>query len=437
MGAVIMVNVAAVFSTLGNPNSLFPLAVKDTFSTAGMTIGSFATGKEEGQDRFIDEVGTEVLWLGGIPAFKWLFDKTIFKAFGLDSGVSDYRALKDKDVFKKMKEYAPTEEIRKNLQKIEKNEKLFKNLSLYKFLFATAAAITTYIAMTRAKHAYTEKQIRKNLIAEHNKKQSEENKKNNETVNEKSLKNPAFKGIGSVVKDFALSPVKNQWLMDGAITFERLYDSRSPQECTGYAIREGLYLFFMYYMGNKIQELLEKRADKKNNKSIALDSRVIEDINFQKSFENDSIKDGLEAFNKIKGAKDAELYEFLHKNPDNNVVKIAKQSDLIKMYKKTDKIDTRKFIDLNEIRNTHTKLEKLYTQYTDAIAKGETSEQFFKGLKRLKRNSILLNIGLSILALGVAVPGVMLAKRLLSKNDKEFHTKVQIREKLKEEGVIS
>ena len=74
MGAVILVNVAAIFSTLGNPNSLIPLAIKDTASSTGMTLGSFVTGKEEGQDRFVDEVGTEALWLLGIPAYKMLFD---------------------------------------------------------------------------------------------------------------------------------------------------------------------------------------------------------------------------------------------------------------------------------------------------------------------------------------------------------------------------
>ena len=53
-----MVNVAKIYSTLGNSSSLIPLAVKDISATAGMTAGSFVTGKEEGVDRFIDEIGT-------------------------------------------------------------------------------------------------------------------------------------------------------------------------------------------------------------------------------------------------------------------------------------------------------------------------------------------------------------------------------------------
>ena len=170
MGAVIMVNIAAIFSKLGNPNSLIPLLVKDTSATAGMTTGSLITGKEEGQDRLIDEVGTEIIWLCAIPAFKWLFDKTIFKAYNLDSEF-DVRNLKHKDIFEKVKECASTEDIKKGIEKIGKNQNKFKNITLAKFFVATGATIGSYIGLTKAKHVYTEKKIRENLIAEHNKKQ--------------------------------------------------------------------------------------------------------------------------------------------------------------------------------------------------------------------------------------------------------------------------
>jgi hypothetical protein len=49
-----MIKAAKIFSTLGYSNSLIPLAVKDVSGIAGMTAGSYATGKEEGKDRFID-----------------------------------------------------------------------------------------------------------------------------------------------------------------------------------------------------------------------------------------------------------------------------------------------------------------------------------------------------------------------------------------------
>ena len=97
------INVAKIYSTLGNPSSLIPLAVKDLSSSAGMTAGSFVTGKEEGHDRFIDEIGTEIIWLLGIPAFKKLYDLTVFKSLGLDPNF-DARNFKDKAVLEKVKD---------------------------------------------------------------------------------------------------------------------------------------------------------------------------------------------------------------------------------------------------------------------------------------------------------------------------------------------
>ena len=139
-----MVNVAKIYSTLGNSSSLIPLAVKDLSATAGMTAGSFVTGKEEGIDRFIDEIGTEAIWLLGIPGFKMLFDKTIFKAMKLDAKF-DARNLADKDVLEKIKEYAPNEKIRENIKRIAEKEKLYKGSVIAKFAVSTSLAIASYI----------------------------------------------------------------------------------------------------------------------------------------------------------------------------------------------------------------------------------------------------------------------------------------------------
>lgn len=426
-----MANIGAIFSTLGNPNSLIPLAVKDMSATAGMTASSFVTGKEEGQDRFIDEVGTQIIWLLGIPAFKWLFDKTVFKAYGLDSKF-DVRNLKNKDIFEKIKEYAPTEEIKKGIEKIGNKQATYKNVALWKFFIATGATIASYIGLTRAKQAYTEEKIKKNLIKEY------EAKKLKEQNSDKSTSNPSFKGLGEVVKNFAFSPVRNMWILDGAITGERLADSRTPQEFVGYTIKEGSLLFFMYYAGGKIQEYFENRASKKYNKSIGLDARVIEDGSVMRVFKDGSIKKSLDEFKAVADLKDdAKLYEFLHKNPENEIVKVAKKSDIIALHKETGKIDTRKYIDLEDIKSVNKNLETLYMQYLDAMKNGDNIENFFKGVKKLKRHSIIMNIGSCILALGVLTPMAMLGKRLLGKDDAEFQTKKEIREQLINDGIIS
>ena len=426
-----MINAAKIYSTLGNPNSLVPLGVKDVSSCLGMTAGSYATGKEEGFDRFIDEFGTETLWLGGIPAFKWLFDKTVFKSFGLDSKI-DPRNLKNMDMFEKIKEHAPNEEIKKNLEKAEKNKKLFKNLAATKFVASTVLAALTYVGMTRLKQHYTEQKIRKNLIKEYN--DSQKAKNNQPTDN--NVSNPSFKGIGKVVEEFAFSPVKNMYIMDGFITTERLSDSRSSQEFVGYAIKEGSCLCFLYYAGGKIQEWMEKNANKKYNKSITLDSRVLEDNKFKQAFVEGSIEKSIKEFENANSS-DINLYEFLHKNPDNKIVQIAKQSDVISTYKNTNKIDTRAFIDLKEVENVNKQVSELYGQYKSSLAKGESYDSFFNGVRKLKRKSIINSLGACILALGVVTPAIMLIKRLTDKSGSEFQTKKDIKEKLIKEGVIS
>ena len=110
---------------------------------------------------------------------------------------------------------------------------------------------------------------------------------------------------------------------------------------------------------------------------------------------------------------------------------------LFKKAKDTGKIDTRKYIDLKDVEGVKDKLEKLYTQYKDALSKGKTSEEFFSQVKKLKRASILTNIGSCMLALGVLTPAVMLLNRMASDDNQEFETKKRIREQLVKEGVIA
>lgn len=428
-----MINPAKLYSTLGNPNSLIPLGVKDISSCLGMTAGSYATGKEEGFDRFIDEFGTEALWLGGIPSLKWLYDKTVFKAFGLDAKI-DPRNLKDMKMFEKVKKYAPTEEIRKNLEKAGNNKRLFKNLAAAKFFASTILAAGAYIGLTKLKQRYTDQKIRKNLINEYQEEAKKKEVENKQNVGK--VKAPAFKGLGKIVEEFAFSPVKNMYILDGFITAERLKDSRTSQEFVGYAIKEGSVLIFLYYAGKKIQEFMENSAKKKHNKSITLDARVLESENLKKIFQNGTIEKSIKEFNAANTSND-NLYEFLHQNPENEVVKIAKQSDILTTYKNTNKIDSRAFVDFDEVKGVNDKLAELYGQYKDAIKKGESTEDFFNKVKKLKRNSIKMNIGACIMALGVVTPAIMLLKRMTDKSGPEFQTKKEIKEQLIKEGVIS
>lgn len=449
---MILPTTAKIFSTLGNNNSLVPLAIKDITNSLGLTAGSYITGdKTEGKDRFIDEFGTQSIWLFGIPAYKKIIDKTVYKLAGLNADV-DVRILKNKDILKKAIEFAPTQQAKAALEKIAKNPKMFKNLALGKFFASTALTLVSYMGLTHYRHAQTEKDIAKNY---RKKKASEKFVK--ETVQaetsfqsvhkKKSKKTDKKVSFGSGFQEFMFNPVKNLMIVDGGITAERLGTARNPQDFMGYVIKEASFWGFMYFAGAKIQSFFEGRAKKKHNKSIDLDARVVEHTAFKKAFEDKSILKSLQQF--PEKATDVEIYEFLHKNPDNLVVRMAKKSDVIAMdkdnwfgkmakklgLKSTERnskaIDTRKYIDIDDVKAVKSKMAKLYEEF---IQSNQTTDVFFKKVKTLKRASILKNIGACVGALGIVVPAVMVAIRLLDKDNKEFQTKKDVEAKLAMQG---
>ena len=446
-------SIAKIFSTLGNSQSLVPLAIKDSANSLGLTTASSITNKDEGRDRFIDEFGTEAIWLGGIPLSKKIIDKTLFKVAGYDAGY-DVRNLKDNDIFEKTKEYAHSDKVKADIEKISRNKKIFKGLNGAKFVASTLMALGMYNALTNAKQQYTHNRIKNKLI-----KQEEEQAKAKMSVisNADKKKDLNFTHISKVRNnnqtnnnnqtsfkggfDVMLDPVKNMMVLDAGITGERLGKSRSPQEFMGYAIKEGGFLFFMYVLGQKIQNHFEKVADKKHNKNIGLDARVLENDKLKKAFADKSIESSLKEFE--KPMTNVELYDFLHQNPNNMVVKASKESDIIKTVKEPKKwyqifsktkdtgiIDTRKYIDLDEVKMTHKNMAKLYKQYNES---GQTVDEFFKGVRKLKRGSILKNMGSTIFALGVVLPAIMLADRFLKPDNKEFAVEKEIKAKLAEE----
>ena len=246
------------------------------------------------------------------------------------------------------------------------------------------------------------------------------------------------------------SPVKNLMLLDGAISGERLATSRSMQDFLGYTIKEGSFWVFMYFAGQKIQEHLEKSAEAKHKKSIDLDARVIESDELKKAFHDNSLKKSIDAFSNCK--TDVEVYEFINKNPDNFIVKMAKKSDIVKtkcsnenlfvklarrtgmmpLLDNPDVVDTRAYIDIDEFKGVANKLDKLHKQYENS---GETLDAFLGKVKALKRTSVWKNMGSCILALGVLAPAIMVAIRYL-REDKEFQVKEQIKKELAFQGEI-
>ena len=410
-----------IYSTLGSNTSLVPLAIKDIANSSGLTLGSYITGKDvESKDRFIDEFGTQAIWLGGIPFFKKITDLTLYKLLGIDPKF-DVRNLKNKDILAKAIEKAPTEKIRQSIIKAAKNPKFTKNLALGKFAFSTVAAICTYTGLTRFRQNYRLKEAKEKLKQNSNRKPPlQANILPQKTPNafegvhkEKKDKNISF---GGAMQEFMFNPAKNMMLLDGAITEERLRNSQSTQEFINYTIKEAGTWAFMYFAG----DIIRKHLENKSKVPIELDSRIIESKDLKNAFKLGTLKASLDDFNNLgnklqRTPTDLDIYNFIHENPDNFIVKMAKKAEIIKTMKKSEAIDTRAYLDIEEFKGLKANLEKLYNK-----APKNNVDSYLKQVIRSKRGAVLKNMGICISALGVGVPLLMIAMRYILPNNKEY-----------------
>lgn len=324
------ITAGTIYSTLGNNNSLVPMAIKDIANSTGLTAGSYITGdKLEGKDRFLDEFGTQAIWLFGIPVYKKLMDYTMYKALKIDPTFDVRNLSKNRSkLLEKSIEYADSS-IKESMIKASKNPKYTKNLAMTKFIVSTALTIASYAGLTKYRHYKTRKDAEKEILAEMAK---EKNNKNTDTFSYTKPTSEAFNNLklkkqttftGSI-QDFMYNPVKNLMILDGAITAERLAESRNKQELLGYTIKEGSVWLFMYFASKPIQKFLENAAEKNKEKpaSIDLDARVIESKELKEAFENGKL---VESSKKVLSLKNhEELLDFMHNNPDDFVVQMAK-----------------------------------------------------------------------------------------------------------------
>ena len=453
---------AKIYSILANKDSLIPMGIKDTANSLGLTTGSYITGQAaESHDRFIDEFGTAAIWLLGIPAYKKILDWVMFKPLGYDAGV-DVRIMKDNEVLKLAQKYAKqhdekfkdnvnVKKIAANIEKAATDSKAFKGLTFGKFVAATALTILSYGGLTKFRHNYRENKIKKEFYA---KQEALKKEQQNNQFTGTSKDKPTFTGG---LQDFMFSPVKNMMLVDGAITGQRLSTSKNPQEFFQYCIKEGFFWFFMYFAGEQIKKYLEKNSLTKHNLPIDMDSRALESEELKKALLNNKIMDSVHEFPVSDKPTNAEVYKFVNETPDNLVVQMAKKSGIIETVKEktglfskpkdTGSIDNRKYIDTNDVIGVKNKLKVLYEKGQEFIQKeaeklgksveeiSETDktkmlEQYLEKVKKANGKAALKNIGACIGVLGVLMPSIIVAWRLLDKDNKGYRVREDIENKL-------
>lgn len=416
---------------LGSTNSFIPLATKEVFDSAGQTYFSHKSGgKIEAKDRLVDEVGTGALWLFGIPTYKKLIDKTIFKKAGISPKV-DVRVLKDSKYLKKAIENAPTEEIANELKKASANISKTKNLNCLKFGLSLSLTMLSYFGLTKFKENMTKKNIEKDFLQKQMQKTPPYNNESpifDEFTKKGNNATPSF-GSSSIVKaaeNIMLDPIKNMMVLDGCISSERLCHSRNKGELAENAIKEGSFLFFIYGAGEVIKQGIETASKKLFNAPIKLDAKFIASDLAEKTLNDKNIQSEIKEFSKKFGQNTDEIYDFILKNQNNAVVKAAKQSGIIATLK-DGKIDTRKYIDVKQIQNLSDDL----LSFINSSKNSSTIEKYLSKVKTFKIFATILNISICCLSLGYIVPKAMHDYRNKHQNGKnDFHVKTEYEKEL-------
>lgn len=445
-----------IISTFGDHTSLAPLFVKDVTNSLGMTAFSYdAGGKIEAKDRLIDEFGTQAIWIGGLPFFKWVLNKTAYKAAKLNPDV-DIRLIRDKDQFEVASKYAKEysnilkdKSLLSDLTTAGKNSKLFKNLFLGKFAAATALTLASFFTLVKIKQNYTKQQVEKEFWE---KKAREgffrndlakstafkgflsNNKSNVEAGNNKQ--NISFKGLPAAaqfLEGFMFDPVKNLFIVDAGITGERLASSRTKSEFYEYAIKEGSLLFLLYVAGRYVQKGIEKLSEKIFKKPIDLHAEFLASKELKDSIQTGKVNSDIKSFENA-ALNNKSIYEFMYakQNADNIVVKAAKTSGILstlkdKTGKDTGLLNPHQYIDPEVMKKLSNDIKKVANSFN---LSGEKLDDFLKKATRLKIASVAANIGVSCLFLGLIVPILMLKYREKQTGNKEFHVQREIQQNL-------
>lgn len=350
-------------SGLDTPTSLLPFFVKDSFDVTGRTImAGTEGGRHEAREKFIEEAGTSLFWIGGIPAARWVISKITksiskinpdihFKRINSNS-IQNYFA--DEIEINGKKKYSP-EELKGvvlkggKLDKIKNNllkEKYIPNVSkgLYgKFhLGLTAFAVVSNLAMLCiavpkanqllsriiiSKEEKQKEQLNKTTISAQNNNTEQkvtpqsQNKPQIQTNLKETSKKPVsfgslrdltdFKSLFNLTKmaeETQLNVTNSMLLLDYGISGSRVtFIPRNNNERVENAIKEGGIIFFFYYAADYIKKGFQFIADKAFKTPIDLDYKILKDKDFAQSITNDKNKD--------------ELFKFTEKNEELDIIK--------------------------------------------------------------------------------------------------------------------
>lgn len=373
------INLNTAISALDTPSSLLPFFVKDAFDVTGRTVmAQNEGGKHEAREKFIEEAGTSLFWIGGIPAIRAISNQIYKKKLDTDihfkrinsEGIQNYFAneVKQDGKFKFSAEDLEGINLKgKNLSEIK--TKLTRSgyianesKGFYKKFHVgttTAGVLINLVMLMVALPQFNQFLSRKIISKEvqKNKKISSEtafgNNNNFDTFLNKAkgnnLKTKDKKTNFGSLKDFVdfknlfnfaqmaesaqLNPQSAMLLLDYGISGSRVtIIPRNNNERIEYAIKEGGIILFFYYAADIIKAGLAKVANKYFKTPIDLDYKVLNNHDFAKALKNNPDKNKLLQFADI-AEKDDKAELKVIKMIDQELEKTSKKTSKEKVFK--------------------------------------------------------------------------------------------------------
>lgn len=384
-----------IISAVGNNSSVYPLIVRDCGievpTKIAMTYNQNLKDSKQMannalRERLIDEYGTSIVWLGGIPLMNAVADWGI-KKLGYDPKVN-VSLLKENERqglkynIEKFKNLAPDEV--KAMEKVLKNKSTYQKLLAGKFVLSTAIpiAIMGYylpkfnFALTdklRKKQEAVKPIVQDTLIAEKRYEMGE---------------NPSFKGLSSSLAN--MSTVNKMAITDGGLTIGRVGTARNKYEKMENGFKMSMMMLLNFIAPIWIAKGLDNLSGKLFNTNVNLDPMLLADKQFVKEIKDGSLQ-----------IPESNYIEYLDKNPDSKISKLCEKYCGVK-YLKNRVRDPREFVDEKKIGKF---LDELRKFSKEAAASGNVDKYAKKALK-VKSANILANVGISSFLLAAVLPKV-------------------------------
>lgn len=386
-----------LISAIGNNASIYPLIVRDCGIENPVKIGmtynqnlkvSKQMANNAFRERTIDEYGSSIVWLGGIPLMNSICDWGMRK-LGFDPKVN-INLLKEegeqglKYNIDKFKKSAP-EEV-KSLEKVLQNKSKYQKLLAGKFVLSTTIPIMLmgYI-LPKSNFALTAK-LKKRQEAVKPLVEDTMRAERKYQLPSKDKISPSFKGIASSLAN--MSTVNKMAVTDGGLTIGRVATARNKYEKMENGFKMTMMMFLNFVAPIWIAKGLDGLSGKLFNTNVNLDPMLMNDKNFVKS-----IKEGTLEIPR------GNYIDYLDKNPNSQISKLCEKYCGVK-YLKNRVRDPRVYIDEKRIEKFLAEVERFAKE---AKISGNIDNYANKAL-RVKSANILANVGISSILLAVALP---------------------------------